>query len=229
MRQAAARHAVEGTSVRLLRYARALIIHSRQALETYRILTVPPCPHKFCDTCGANGCSMCSIRLPAKPLFAASECHLCRTPGEFDYLVCPACLEALAAAVQPERLVENAVFVAAGSPEWWRARGSIRCDLIPPVGQYIVAGVAPLLAQRRDVFIEGDLIRRASDRRTAPRSSNIFQRLVDLASRSTQTVALDIAAANFSERELADLLDAYPVVYLHSSKPSFIILANELE
>lgn len=207
-----------------------LIIHPCQALETFRILTVPPCPHKFCETCGATGCSMCSIRLPARPLFEASDCHLCHRAGEFDYLACEDCLGALAAAVQPDRLVENAVFVAAGSPEWWRTRGSIRCNLIPPVGHYIVAGVIPLVASRRDIYVgNGELLRRAAVGRAAPHANNLFARLNESAARGTQTLALDVAASIFTERELAQLLDLYPVVYVHSSRPSLIILNNEFD
>jgi hypothetical protein len=178
---------------------------------------------------------MCSIRLPARPLFETAECHLCHQEGEFDYLACPDCLRALAAAVQPDRLVENAIFVAAGSPDWWRKRGSICCSLIPPIGNYIVAGVMPLLASRRDIRIDNELVRSATTAasgggaRAAPRPKDIFSQLLSVASRGTQTVALDTAASMFSESEIAQLLTLYPVVYVHSSKPSLIILDNEID
>jgi hypothetical protein len=173
---------------------------------------------------------MCSLRLPAQPLFAASGCQICGEPGEFDYLACDDCLGSLARAVQPDRLLENAVFAAAGSPDWWRLRGNICCDLIPPVGQYIVAGVLRLLRQRQDIVVDERMTvrRRAAAAPTAARDTSIFARLERLMARGTHTLALDIAAGAFTEKEIALLLSEYPVVFLHSSRPALIVLMNEL-
>lgn len=167
---------------------------------------------------------MCSIRKQAEPLFTESACHLCQRKGEFDYLVCDACLTQLSAEIQPDRMLDNAVFLAAGVPDWWQSRGRLSCELIPPIGQYVIAGVLPLLRQRQDIVVKNGNIARAPDRRARSKPADLFSRFDSLKSRGTQTLALDQAAKSFTEDELAQLLEHYPVVFLFSSRPSFIIV-----
>lgn len=169
---------------------------------------------------------MCSIRRPAEPLFAASQCHICRREGEFDYLVCGSCLKKVAKEIQADRLLENAAFLAAGMPDWWHRRGSLSCELIPPIGQYVIAGIMPLLRQRRDIVVQNGNVSRAPDRRARPQPVNLLSRFMAIKHRATHTVSLADAAANFSPDEISELLDTLPVVFIYSSRPALIFTGS---
>lgn len=152
--------------------------------------------------------------------------------GEYEFLACDSCLNDVAKRVKADMSIENAVRQAAGNPTWWDFAGNIDCNVVAPVGRYIVYGVAQRIHLRKDIVVSANGIVHAKGGRSAGDAvaGPARRQRRDLMSaldgwKPNTPIPLSTAASLYTEDQLDELLSGgYDVIFLLSSTPCIVKL-----